>query len=77
MSIKHFFTSWPGFEHKVPIMKENRQADFISYGLVNEYPYYLLDNYRRSSKHNAIVNGKVTYILGNGWQPEAEATVEQ
>ena len=42
MSTKHFFTSWPGFEHKVPIMKENRQADFISYGLVNEYPYYLL-----------------------------------
>jgi hypothetical protein len=77
MSTKHFFTQWAGYEHKVPVMKENRQADFISYGLVNEYPYYLIDNYRRSSKHNALVNGKVNYIIGNGWKPHDESTVEQ
>ena len=77
MSTKHFFTNWAGYEHKVPVMRENRQGDYISYGLVNEYPYYLLDNYRRSSKHNAIVNGKVSYIIGNGWQPQDESTVEQ
>ena len=60
------FTQWLGIEHKVPVMLENRSGKYITYGLVNEYPYYLLDNYRRSSKHNAIVNGKVNYIIGCG-----------
>lgn len=73
---KHFFASWPGFEHKVPIMRESRAGDYITYGLVNEFPYYLLDNYRRSSKHNAIINGKVDYILGNGWKVDPDSTVK-
>lgn len=73
---KQLFASWPGFEHKVPIMRESRQGDYITYGLVNEYPYYLLDNYRRSSKHNAIINGKVDYIMGNGWKIDPDSTVE-
>jgi hypothetical protein len=28
--------------------------------------------YQRSAKHNAIVNGKVNYITGNGWTYEAD-----
>ena len=71
------FTQWLGIEHKVPVMLENRSGKYITYGLVNEYPYYLLDNYRRSSKHNAIVNGKVNYIIGGGWQAGEDLTVEQ
>jgi hypothetical protein len=77
MSIKQSFTQWLGIEHKVPVMLENKAGKFITYGALNEYPYYLLDNYRRSSKHNAIVNGKVNYIVGGGWQPGEKMTVEQ
>ena len=77
MSIKQSFTQWLGIEHKVPVMLENKAGKFITYGAFNEYPYYLLDNYRRSSKHNAIVNGKVNYIVGGGWQPGEKMTVEQ
>jgi hypothetical protein len=58
-------------------MLENRSGKYITYGFANEYPYYLLDNYRRSSKHNAIVNGKVNYIMGGGWQAGDNLTVEQ
>jgi len=77
MSIKQSFTQWLGIEHKVPVMLENKAGKYITYGAFNEYPYYLLDNYRRSSKHNAIVNGKVNYIMGGGWKPGDKMTVEQ
>ena len=76
-SIKQSFTQWLGIEHKVPVMLENKAGKYITYGAFNEYPYYLLDNYRRSSKHNAIVNGKVNYIVGGGWQAGEKMTVEQ
>jgi len=77
MSIKQSFTQWLGIEHKVPVMLENKAGKYITYGAFNEYPYYLLDNYRRSSKHNAIVNGKVNYIIGGGWKAGDDLTVEQ
>jgi len=77
MSIKQSFTQWLGIEHKVPVMLENKAGKYITYGAFNEYPYYLLDNYRRSSKHNAIVNGKVNYIVGGGWKAGDKMTVEQ
>jgi len=77
MSVKQSFTQWLGIEHKVPVMLENKAGKYITYGAFNEYPYYLLDNYRRSSKHNAIVNGKVNYIVGGGWQAGDKMTVEQ
>ena len=76
-SVKQSFTQWLGIEHKVPVMLENKAGKYITYGAFNEYPYYLLDNYRRSSKHNAIVNGKVNYIVGGGWQAGEKLTVEQ
>jgi len=76
-SVKQSFTQWLGIEHKVPVMLENKAGKYITYGAFNEYPYYLLDNYRRSSKHNAIVNGKVNYIVGGGWQAGEKMTVEQ
>ena len=70
------FFAWPGFAHKVPVMVEQQGYDYIGYGLENEYPYYLLNMYRRSSKHNAIVNGKVSYIIGGGWQSDEKGTLE-
>lgn len=70
------FMQWSGIEHKVPIMLDNKTGKYITYGLNNEYPYYLLDMYRRSSKHNAIVNGKTNYIYGKGWRITQESTLE-
>jgi DNA-binding MarR family transcriptional regulator len=42
----------------------------MQYGQNNDYPQYLLDLFNKSAKHNAIVRGKVNYIVGNGWAGE-------
>jgi DNA-binding Lrp family transcriptional regulator len=67
---KNFAFTWQPYQHKVPIFDERNGQDFISYGIDNDYPYYLLNLYRRSAKHNAIINGKVGFILGKGWTSE-------
>jgi hypothetical protein len=56
----------------VPLFIENKSQQWVSYGVENDYPNYLLNLYRRSAKHNAIVNGKVGYIVGKGWTSEEE-----
>lgn len=52
----------------VPKQKEVRRAglEYISFGENNDYPQYLLDLYNNSAEHNALINGKVLYIAGNG-----------
>lgn len=56
--------------HKTPEFKEQKNKDWVLYGTdgewKNRYPDYLLNLYHRSAKHNAIINGKVDYIVGNG-----------
>ena len=38
----------------------------------------MLSLYNKSAKHNAIVKGKVNYIIGNGWKAdEADPVAEQ
>jgi hypothetical protein len=69
---KPFAFSWQGYQHKVPVFAESRNQQWVSYGLENDYPNYLLNLYRRSAKHNAIINGKVGYIVGKGWAAENE-----
>ena len=56
----------------MPLFVENKSQQWVSYGVENDYPNYLLNLYRRSAKHNAIVNGKVGYIVGKGWTAENE-----
>lgn len=53
---------------KVPEFKQVRGKDWVYWGEKNDYPDYLIDLYMRSSTHNAIVTGKVNYIIGNGWK---------
>ena len=53
---------------KVPEFKQVRGKDWIYWGETNEYPDYLIDLFMRSSTNNAIITGKVNYILGNGWK---------
>ncbi len=61
---------------KVPDFKEQRGKNWIQFGTEgewkNRYPEYLLDLYRRSAKHHAIVNSKKDYVVGQGWTVESE-----
>lgn len=68
-------------EAKQPEYREKRGQGYIEFGEKNDYPTYLLDLYTKSAKHNAIVRGKVNYIIGNGWatkedDPAAEAFIK-
>jgi DNA-binding MarR family transcriptional regulator/sulfur carrier protein ThiS len=55
----------------VPEFKEARGKDWILYGaegeFKNRYPDFLLELYRNSAKHHAIINSKRDYICGRGW----------
>ena len=67
---KNYAFTWQPYQHKVPIFDERNGQDYVSYGIENDYPYYLLNLYRRSAKHNAIINGKTGFIIGKGWTSE-------
>ena len=64
--------------HKPPVFKEAKGKDYVLYGSGkewrNRYPDYLVDLYNKSSKHNAIVNGKSNYISGRGWIVDGTVT---
>lgn len=67
-------------EAKQPEYREKKGAGYIEFGFHNDYPDYLIELYRKSAKHNAIIKGKVNYISGNGWKagepdPAAEAFI--
>ena len=59
-------------EAKQPEYREKRGQGYIEFGEKNDYPAYLLALYNKSAKHNAIVRGKVNYIIGNGWATKEE-----
>lgn len=61
--------------HKIPEFRETRGKDWVYFGKNNDYPDYLLKLYNRSAKHNAIVNQKAFYILGNGFGKAGEIVV--
>lgn len=52
--------------YNLPLFRELRNEDYISYGYNNTYPQYLIDMFNQSAVHNAIVTGKVNYITGRG-----------
>jgi len=55
-------------DNKMPEFKEVKSKDWILYGEDNKFPEQLLYLYNKSSNHNAIVNGKVIYIFGKGFE---------
>ncbi len=55
-------------DNKVPEYKEVNSKDWILFGSDNKFPEHLLYLYNKSSNHNAIVNGKVVYIFGKGYE---------
>lgn len=54
-------------DNKRPEFKEERSKDWILFGKDNIFPDHLLYLFDKSSNHNAIINGKVTYVLGKGF----------
>jgi hypothetical protein len=53
-------------DNKVPEFKEVKSREWILCGSDNKFPYQLLYLFDKSSNHNAIINGKVQYIIGKG-----------
>src|SRR3569623_359812 len=47
-----------------PVVKEYSGKDYIQFGEKNDYSDFIISLYNRSAKHNAIINGKVNYIVG-------------
>ena len=69
-------------DSKLPTFKEQKKDGYIKFGDNDDYPDYLLLLLNKSSKHNAIINGKVNYIFGSGLHstsqnPELEAWIEK
>lgn len=59
--------SFLGFaDNKVPEMRDVNSKDWTFFGDDNYFPEHLLYLFNKSSNHNAIINGKVTYIIGKG-----------
>ena len=48
--------------------KKGEGGGYIEFGHRNDYPNYLVDLFNKSAKHNAIIKGKVNYIVGNGFK---------
>ena len=55
-----------------PVFLERPGQPYVLYGAKNDYPNYLLYLYNNSAKHSAIINGKVDYVVGKGWDYEKE-----
>jgi len=53
-------------DSKIPEFKKIVGKEYVAFGEDNLYPNYLIELYNKSSIHNAIINGKCVYILGNG-----------
>jgi len=53
-------------DNRIPEFKEIKGIDYIKFGPDDNFPDHTLMLYNKSAKHNAIVNGKVNYILGGG-----------
>ena len=51
---------------EIPVFLEKKNKNIVWFGADNLYPFELIDLYNDSSTHNAIINGKVGYIIGNG-----------
>jgi hypothetical protein len=56
-----------------PKFTENKAKGYVSFGINNDYPKYLLDLFGESPKHGGIVKNKCTYIYGKGFEVPGKA----
>jgi hypothetical protein len=70
------FGSFPLYEHKTPVFKEETRLKIVEYGGENNYPDYLAYLYNRCEMHATIVNQKKHFIVGGGWTIHEDLTTE-
>ena len=58
--------------YQTPKITENKSKGIVYFGEENMFPDKLVDLYNESPTHNAIINGKVGYIVGDGLTFESE-----
>lgn len=58
----------------VPKFLEKKTDNIIYFGEDNLFPYDIIDLYNDSSTHNAIINGKIGYVVGQGLYSEDPRT---
>jgi hypothetical protein len=68
MNNKAIITEFASAE--IPKFLEKKNQNIVYFGVDNIYPFELIDLYNDSSTHNAIINGKVGYTVGNGLHSE-------
>jgi hypothetical protein len=71
MSNKYKFIELKFDQAQQPKFTENKAKGFVEFGLLNNYPEYILSLFNESPKHGAIVRGKAGYILGKGFADDA------
>lgn len=49
-----------------PIFKANKSGGWIGYGDKNDFPQHIIDINSKSPANNAIIQSKITYIMGKG-----------
>lgn len=59
-------------KYKTPEFVQIGNKKWVNYGSDNLYPYYLVDLFNRSAKHNAILTGKQTYVYGAGLEMQGD-----
>jgi hypothetical protein len=57
---------------KQPEFSKRRGESYVRFNAQDDYPEYLIYLLDNSPKHNAIVNSKVTYIIGAGMKAETD-----
>lgn len=72
MSAKNRTFSIELASYELPLFKEkpNSRTDWVEFGERNLFPLYLVDLFNQSAVHNAIITGKVNYIVGRGLTTE-------
>ena len=53
MSTNLKFSFIPQVDYRYPLMLQSKANDLYTFGEMNDYPYYLLDIYKKSAKHKS------------------------
>lgn len=56
-----------------PVFVENKSKGWVTFGVNNDYPKYLLDLFSESPKHGGIVKTKCVYSYGKGFETPGQA----
>lgn len=56
-----------------PVFVENKTKGWVTFGVNNDYPKYLLDLFSESPKHGGIVKTKCVYSYGKGFETPGQA----